>query len=181
MLRYENGSFTRIKDYTNAPSALDGTSEVAAMFWDGERTALLDTYRGRIAWLNDDFTGADTLSVPNMAETAQNGNAHTAVLANGDIIMPTMIEDANYNEHHYLTRIVKRVVEVAEEDGPEDSVLKSFRDVQPGDPFYKEIVWMHQQGITTGWADGAFRPEASTQRAAMAAFIYRYTAWKNNS
>jgi len=49
-----------------------------------------------------------------------------------------------------------------------------FRDVAPQDQFYREIVWMHQQGIATGWADGTFRPWQPVERGAMAAFIYRY-------
>ena len=49
-----------------------------------------------------------------------------------------------------------------------------FKDVDPSFPFYKEIVWMHQQGITTGWPDGTFRPHAPVERQAMAAFFHRY-------
>ena len=49
-----------------------------------------------------------------------------------------------------------------------------FRDVSPQDQFYREIVWMHQQGIATGWADGTFRPRDSVNRDAMAAFFYRF-------
>ena len=41
------------------------------------------------------------------------------------------------------------------------------------DPFYKEIAWMQQEGISTGWADGTFRPYDSVSREAMAAFFYR--------
>ena len=32
---------------------------------------------------------------------------------------------------------------------------------------------MHQAGITTGWADGTFRPHEAATREAMAAFFYR--------
>lgn len=49
-----------------------------------------------------------------------------------------------------------------------------FTDVDPSFPFYKEIVWMHQQGITTGWPDGTFRPHDPVNRDAMAAFFYRF-------
>ena len=48
-----------------------------------------------------------------------------------------------------------------------------FKDVDASYPFYKEIVWMYQQGITTGYPDGTFRPNASVSREAMAAFFYR--------
>lgn len=49
-----------------------------------------------------------------------------------------------------------------------------FRDVRPSDPFYKEITWLAAKGISTGWADGTFRPEEPIDRDAMAAFMYRY-------
>ncbi|AOZ72943.1 hypothetical protein BK816_06265 [Boudabousia tangfeifanii] len=39
--------------------------------------------------------------------------------------------------------------------------------------FGKEIWWAKQIGITTGWGDGSFHPEAPISREAMAAFIYR--------
>ena len=60
--------------------------------------------------------------------------------------------------------------------GSPDVVLPKqspFTDVAPSDPFYKEIVWMHQQHITTGWSDGTFRPHDSVTREALAAFFYR--------
>ncbi|QRZ61396.1 S-layer homology domain-containing protein [Rothia sp. ZJ932] len=50
----------------------------------------------------------------------------------------------------------------------------TFKDVPTTHLFYKEIEWMAAQGITTGWSDGTFRPDASTERAAIAAFFYRY-------
>ena len=50
----------------------------------------------------------------------------------------------------------------------------SFSDVPTTHPFYKEIEWMKARGITTGWSDGTFRPNAPVNRDAMAAFFYRY-------
>src|SRR5690554_8087837 len=48
-----------------------------------------------------------------------------------------------------------------------------FKDVPKSAQFYKEIVWLDQQNITTGWSDGTFRPRATIDRDAMAAFLYR--------
>lgn len=52
-----------------------------------------------------------------------------------------------------------------------------FLDLDPGDGFYKEIVWMASQGITTGVASFGgcrmFDPKGSVTRDAMAAFMYR--------
>ncbi|NHU83997.1 S8 family serine peptidase [Kocuria sp. JC486] len=49
-----------------------------------------------------------------------------------------------------------------------------FTDLHPGQQFYKEVHWLASRGITTGWPDGTFRPLNTTNRDAMAAFIYRY-------
>ena len=49
----------------------------------------------------------------------------------------------------------------------------SFKDVPINHPFYKEIEWMKARGLTTGYADGTFRPQDAVNRDAMAAFFYR--------
>lgn len=53
-----------------------------------------------------------------------------------------------------------------------------FVDVPTANPFYKEITWLEHSRITTGWElpDGTreYRPAASINRDAMAAFMHRY-------
>ena len=49
----------------------------------------------------------------------------------------------------------------------------AFSDIEAS-PFYKEISWLAEQGITSGWEDGTFRPVTPIERGAMAAFIYRF-------
>ena len=46
-------------------------------------------------------------------------------------------------------------------------------DVKPTDPYHKEITWLADTGISTGWDDGTFRPWEPINRDAMAAFLYR--------
>ncbi|WP_186304395.1 S-layer homology domain-containing protein [Kocuria palustris] len=48
-----------------------------------------------------------------------------------------------------------------------------FADVRPGQLHGEAIAWMADEGIARGWADGTFRPRASTERGAMAAFLQR--------
>lgn len=52
-----------------------------------------------------------------------------------------------------------------------------FIDVPTTSQFYKEITWLADRGITTGWDVGngkkEFRPLESVNRDAMAAFLYR--------
>ena len=52
--------------------------------------------------------------------------------------------------------------------------VSPFTDVSTGSQFYREISWLADQRITTGWADGSFRPVQPIERGAMAAFLHRY-------
>lgn len=49
-----------------------------------------------------------------------------------------------------------------------------FTDVIAGHTFYTQIRWLVDQGITTGYGDGTFRPTAPVTRQAIAAFLWRY-------
>ena len=59
-------------------------------------------------------------------------------------------------------------------DAP-DCTEAAFTDVPASHPFCGEITWLADTGITTGWADGTFRPATPVSREAMAAFLYRLT------
>lgn len=48
----------------------------------------------------------------------------------------------------------------------------TFSDVN-GSPFSTHIMWLAGEGISTGYPDGTFRPQAHVTRDAMAAFLYR--------
>lgn len=56
---------------------------------------------------------------------------------------------------------------------PTPSTPPAFSDVPAGHPFAAEIAWLVDEGITTGYADGTFRPGAPVTRQAMSAFLYR--------
>jgi 5'-nucleotidase len=61
-------------------------------------------------------------------------------------------------------------------NGGEDAPACSegaFPDVPADAPFCGEITWMMDQGLTTGYEDGTFRPTAPVSRQATAAFLYR--------
>ena len=49
-----------------------------------------------------------------------------------------------------------------------------YTDVEPSDPDYAAYIWARQKGITFGWADGKFHPEANLSIASTVAFLYRY-------
>jgi hypothetical protein len=48
-----------------------------------------------------------------------------------------------------------------------------FTDTAVGRPFYREIHWLADEDISTGYSDGTFRPDANVSRQAMAAFLMR--------
>lgn len=58
---------------------------------------------------------------------------------------------------------------------PQVKTSAGFIDVSSVNPFRATINWMASQNISTGWADGTYRPYDSVTREAMAAFIYRFT------
>lgn len=49
----------------------------------------------------------------------------------------------------------------------------AFNDVPEDHPFYEEIQWMNDTGISTGYPDGGFHPDEDVSRQAMAAFMQR--------
>lgn len=53
-------------------------------------------------------------------------------------------------------------------------VTYEFEDIGPDAAFYDDVEWLSDSGITTGYADGTFRPTSPVTREAMAAFLYRY-------
>jgi hypothetical protein len=61
--------------------------------------------------------------------------------------------------------------------------VSPFADMKPGDVFYKEIAWMYEAKLSTGWAEPSgkptFRPKDKLSREAMAAFIFRMEAPKS--
>ncbi len=52
--------------------------------------------------------------------------------------------------------------------------VSPFKDVSTRRAFYKEMAWLQAEGISEGWPDGTYRPDATVNRAVMAAFLYRY-------
>jgi peptidoglycan/xylan/chitin deacetylase (PgdA/CDA1 family) len=51
--------------------------------------------------------------------------------------------------------------------------VKTFTDIPKTFGFYNEVSWMANNGITTGYGDGTYRPGQTLDRGMMAAFLYR--------
>lgn len=61
----------------------------------------------------------------------------------------------------------------------EAPAVSPFVDVAPSDMYYREMAWMHDRGLSTGWADGRFHPGDDTNRDATAAFLFRMAHEEN--
>ena len=85
-------------------------------------------------------------------------------------------EDGTYRPLQPINRdaMVAFLYRAAGEPDFDPPARSPFTDVSPRSSiFYKEITWAESVGITTGWADGTFRPLQPVNRDAMAAFLYR--------
>lgn len=49
-----------------------------------------------------------------------------------------------------------------------------FRDVSRGSGFYEAISWMRAEGLSTGYADGTYRPSQPITRGEISALLHRY-------
>ncbi|OWY60294.1 hypothetical protein B7486_69955, partial [cyanobacterium TDX16] len=66
-------------------------------------------------------------------------------------------------------------------DGPPSSPSEAelvprcnpFSDVDRTHPFCRDVAWMDEQGISTGYPDGSYRPSLPVSRQAMSAFLFR--------
>jgi hypothetical protein len=57
---------------------------------------------------------------------------------------------------------------------PPAPATATFADVGTNHPFFAEIEWMNDQGITTGYPGNLFKPASPVTRQAMSAFLYRF-------
>ncbi|MEM4620910.1 MAG: S-layer homology domain-containing protein [Desulfurococcaceae archaeon] len=89
-------------------------------------------------------------------------------------ISPNTIVPTNFNISMTTSDIISR--DICAASGP---TISPFIDVSPNYWAYAEIVWIKERGITTGYEDGTFRPEAPVLREQMAAFIIRALLGEN--
>ena len=58
---------------------------------------------------------------------------------------------------------------------PEPRTAKNpFRDVSSSKYYYKAVLWAAENGITRGYSDGTFRPDATCLREHVVTFLWRY-------
>ena len=54
-----------------------------------------------------------------------------------------------------------------------ESANNPFKDVAEGSYYYNAVLWAVENGITSGYDDGTFRPNAVCTRAHVVSFLYR--------
>jgi len=90
---------------------------------------------------------------------------------------PFAVGDAAVTVEYRATDVTGNVSAVKSLDVPKKPVVAPvFTDVPTTNPFYADIRWMAEQGLTTGTTTGngvAFQPGAAVSRQAFAAFLYR--------
>jgi hypothetical protein len=69
--------------------------------------------------------------------------------------------------------VASNTVDTAVTEAPLVCLPPEFSDVPEDSQFFTEICWMVDQGITTGFPGGVFKPGNPVTRQAMAAFLHR--------
>ncbi|WP_343998328.1 fibronectin type III domain-containing protein, partial [Pseudarthrobacter sulfonivorans] len=105
----------------------------------------------------------------------QTGMADRTVTATGNTYTLTeLLENTSYTAQiaANITSALGTGTLTSPSAATELKTLMPFNDVN-GSIFIKEISWMKDKGISTGWDDGSYRSLQPVNRDAMAAFMYR--------
>lgn len=131
--------------YSNGKCVRCGKNEPIAHFTDTD--GLIKNYREAISW------------------AVENGVTTGYKMPNGTY---EFRPNNNCTRGHVVTFIWRA-------NGSPEPATKSnpFKDVSASSPFYKAILWAAEKGITTGYSDGTFRPDAPCTRAHVVTFIWR--------
>lgn len=191
---YSNGNWWR--DCTNNSTAFAGENPLWFARWNTEPGPLPGGWTDYTFWQytdtpfdHDVFNG----SLPQLREFAQECPPAGAESPTFCDVPPNHVfaeeiswlagegittgyDDGNFHPSRRITREAMAAF-IYRYSGEPDFKAPSkspFSDVAPADPFYREIAWLAEQGITTGYDDGTFRPKSKISREAMAAFLYRF-------
>jgi hypothetical protein len=83
--------------------------------------------------------------------------------------------DGTYRAGNDVTRAAMSafLYRLADEPSFSDPEVATFSDVALDSTFFHEIEWMNDEGITTGFPGGLYKPNSPVTRGAMSAFMYR--------
>ena len=81
----------------------------------------------------------------------------------------------------FMNRFAGEQCSIDAAGGFEAPAAASFKDVPTNDQFHREISWMKDSGVSTGWPDNSYRPLEDVSREAMAAFIHRLDTYTEDN
>lgn len=114
--------------------------------------------------------------IPKFSDVPEDHQFYTEITWLADQRITTGYANGSFKPREHMSREAFAAFLYRLSDSPPVKLPKKspFKDVPTNSQFYREIVWLSQQGITTGWSDGTFRPHALIYRDALAAFLYRF-------
>ncbi|WP_425863754.1 S-layer homology domain-containing protein [Arthrobacter sp. TWP1-1] len=125
--------------------------------------------------ITDDYELYDTATVRSFTDVPATANFYKEVSWASNNLITTGYLDGTFRPLQNIDRnaMAAFMYRLAGSPAYTPPAVSHFKDVPPTGPFYKEVNWLYDQGITTGYADGTFRPFDSVNRDAVAAFLYR--------
>ena len=81
----------------------------------------------------------------------------------------------------FMSRFAGEQCSVQDALGYQAPGTASFTDVAADNQFHKEISWMKDSGVSTGYPDASFHPYENVSREAMAAFIHRLDTYNKDN
>jgi peptidoglycan/xylan/chitin deacetylase (PgdA/CDA1 family) len=125
--------------------------------------------------ITDDYELYDTTSVRTFTDVPATANFYREVSWASNNLITTGYSDGTFRPLQNIDRnaMAAFMYRLAGSPAYTAPAVSHFKDVPPTGPFYKEVNWLFDSGITTGYSDGTFRPFASVNRDAVAAFLYR--------
>ncbi|MBO1269182.1 peroxidase family protein [Arthrobacter cavernae] len=177
------GKRAAAKAIVNSPTAEQLNFMNSTGAWATQETGLnnVDLWVGGLAEKRDPSGGLLGTTFNFVFETQltelQNGDRFYYLLRTHDINLRSALRNdsfaALFMRNTNAQNLPERVLDI--EGAEEEEPVTVFSDVPPSHQFFEEISWLADRGITTGFPDGTFRPLDSVSRAAMAAFMFRFS------
>ena len=89
---------------------------------------------------------------------------------NGDKVKVKSVGDNKYTFKMPASKVTVKATFVKAD---EEEVETSFSDVAESDSYFNAVKWAVAEGVTTGYADGTFRPSNTVTRAQAVTFLWR--------
>ncbi|WP_035779902.1 S-layer homology domain-containing protein, partial [Arthrobacter sp. H14] len=110
------------------------------------------------------------------AEHPTNGKFYKEITWLEEAGITTGYDDDTFRPHEPINRdaMAAFLYRMAGEPAYNPPSTSPFEDYPTNGKFYKEIAWLEEMNITTGWPDGTYRPLEPINRDAMVTFLWRF-------